>query len=152
MHVCHLLEKALDAHWPQTGSHPVDIRQISGRYLVDIRQISTRGIYDFPALVSEKHTQFPKSLPSRFPECLPCFTNYLVSRKAYPVSTSKWKFFRKSLPSFPTSASRCFLHVKGRNCKLEYALELISVEIKNFIKFSLHTTSSISSKCQLLPI
>ena len=38
MHVCHLLETALDAHWPQTGSHPVDIRRIS-----------TGGIYDFPA-------------------------------------------------------------------------------------------------------
>ena len=41
MHVCHLLETALDAHWPQTGSHSVDIRRIS-----------TGGIYDFPALVS----------------------------------------------------------------------------------------------------
>ena len=28
MHVCHLL----DAHWPQTGSHPVDILRISGGY------------------------------------------------------------------------------------------------------------------------
>ena len=31
---------ALDAHWPQIGSHPVDIRRISNG-----------GIYDFPALI-----------------------------------------------------------------------------------------------------
>ena len=40
MHVFHLLETALDAHWPQTGSHPVDIRRISGGYTVDIQRIS----------------------------------------------------------------------------------------------------------------
>ena len=32
LHVCLWLEAALDAHWPQIGSHPVDIRWISGGY------------------------------------------------------------------------------------------------------------------------